>query len=117
MVRVMTYICVYIFRLSVIIAGPIAGPSNASTSALFPDNFSYTQEEMSPALEYVQKIRQRFAGDEDQYLEFLDILNSYKRKPVDQVGGSTSHVDSSKPFSRQIGTACGKNTQSVPKRP
>ena len=39
----------------------------------------------SVVLEYVTKIKQRFADRTDLYQEFLDILSTYKRPPVDEV--------------------------------
>ncbi|KAH8116164.1 hypothetical protein DFH11DRAFT_1832383 [Phellopilus nigrolimitatus] len=62
--------------------GPIAGPS--AVTSLLEDSLPYTHEEMNPAMEYVTKIKQRFAGHADLYQEFIDILGLYKRSPVDQ---------------------------------
>ena len=45
----------------------------------------YTTEQITPAMEYVSKIKRRFEGNEEGYQEFLDILNTYQRSPVDQV--------------------------------
>ncbi|KAH8116132.1 hypothetical protein DFH11DRAFT_1263530 [Phellopilus nigrolimitatus] len=44
----------------------------------------FTLEELKPAMEYVTKIKQHFAGRADLYQEFIDILGLYKRSPVDQ---------------------------------
>ena len=58
-----------------------------------PESFPPTQnseqipQAMQPAMEYVTRIKQRFAGHADLYQEFLDILNQYKGGPaVDEVG-------------------------------
>ncbi|EJD05455.1 uncharacterized protein FOMMEDRAFT_118525 [Fomitiporia mediterranea MF3/22] len=61
-----------------------ADAGSASASAVVGDNLPYTHEQIFPAMEYVTKIKQRFAGREELYQEFIDILNSYKRSPVDQ---------------------------------
>ncbi|KAL5498737.1 hypothetical protein ACEPAH_2092 [Sanghuangporus vaninii] len=58
------------------------GPS--STASVIGDGLQYTHEQIYPAMEYVTKIKQRFVGRDDLYHEFIDILNSYKRPPVDQ---------------------------------
>lgn len=50
-----------------------------------PENIPYTAEQISPAMEYVTRIKQRFADNAELYLEFLDILSMYKRYPVDEV--------------------------------
>lgn len=44
---------------------------------------SYTPEQISPAMEYVTRIKQRLAPD--QYQEFLDLLEMYKRPVTDEV--------------------------------
>ncbi|KLO14002.1 hypothetical protein SCHPADRAFT_851670 [Schizopora paradoxa] len=48
------------------------------------ESLPYTHEQISPAIEYVTKIKQRFADHTDLYQEFLDILSLYKRSPIDQ---------------------------------
>ncbi len=65
----------------------------APDSSPFPvisksESLPYTHEQISPAMEYVTKIKQRFADHTDQYQEFLDILSLYKRSPVDEVSGT-----------------------------
>ncbi|THH08411.1 hypothetical protein EW145_g2724 [Phellinidium pouzarii] len=55
-----------------------------SVSSLLAESLPYTHEQISPAMEYVTKIKQRFAGHADLYQEFLEILNLYKNAPVDE---------------------------------
>lgn len=68
----------------------MAGPS--SGAPLFPDGLSYSVEAMSPAMEYVAKIKQHFTGDNERYREFIDILDAYKRTPVDEVFQSLTNL-------------------------
>ena len=50
----------------------------------------YTQEQISPAMEYVQRIKQRLPSE--LYLEFLDILERYKRPGADEVSHTLTRV-------------------------
>lgn len=68
-------------------SGPSQLPLPRSHDAsILPDGIQYTAEQISPAIAYVAKIKQRFADHTDLYQEFLDILDLYKRgPPVDEV--------------------------------
>ena len=62
-----------------VVAEPLAGPSSAT---MLPDGLAHSLQEMS--INYVKEIKQRF-GENEQYKEFIDILESYHRTPPDEV--------------------------------
>lgn len=70
-----------------LLAGPgLILPEVAVSLPVLPEqSVPHTPAQISPAMEYVMKIKQRFVDNTDQYQEFIDILNLYKLEPVDEV--------------------------------
>lgn len=50
--------------------------------------------EFNHAINYVNKIKQRFAGDPDTYKQFLEILQTYQKeqRPIHEVYGQVTHL-------------------------